>query len=152
VGLGLPGDVVDGVVGLAVAVGGDLVGVGDVLAGGGGEAVELVVVVRLGPGPADGVAEPGAREVAGRDGVVLEALEVADLVIGEGEVVEGVAVGQAGLDGGDAPGLGVVGVGRAGAVAEVDEQALAELVVVDARGVDVAGVAVGAADAVDEAA
>ena len=145
VALVLPRDVVDGVVGLVVAVGGDLVGIGLVLPGRGGHPVELVVGVVLGPGAADGIAEPGAGEVAGLDGLVLELREVADRVVAEGEVVEGVAVGEARLDRGDAPGLVVVGVGGAGAVAEVDEQALAELVVVDARGVDVAGVAVGAA-------
>ena len=56
---------------------------------------------------------PGPEKSPGRNGVVGELGEVADVVVGEGEVVEGVAVGQRGLEAGQPPGLRVIGVGSA---------------------------------------
>jgi len=79
-GLGLARDVVDAVVALAERVG--------VLAveapGRGDEPVEVVVGIRLSPGPADGI---GAG--ADRLRLVLQLSEIADRVIREGHIVEG---------------------------------------------------------------
>jgi hypothetical protein len=89
-------DVVDAVVALAEAVGVGSVGRGVVTPGRGREPVEVVIGIGLEPGAADRVA--GAGEAAAGQRPVFEAGEVADLVVGEGEVTEFSSCGRGILD------------------------------------------------------
>ena len=68
-------DVVDRVVALAEAVEVGLSRRGVVLPARGGQPVEVVIDVALQPRPADGVAEAGPRERAGRRCAILQAQE-----------------------------------------------------------------------------
>ena len=110
-------DVVDRVVRLAEAVGEharrrgvEAPGRGDVVAPGRGrQPVEVVVDEGLDLRPADGVAKAAEGEAAGRLGSVLQLGDVADLVVCEVEVVEGVADRQRRVDVGEALGVRVIG-------------------------------------------
>jgi hypothetical protein len=96
-----------------------------------GQAIQIVVLEAL---HARATVVVGVRE---RD-VVLQAKDVADLVVAVREILEErVALGARG-EGGKAPVLRVVRVGRLDAIALLDEGALLELVVVEVLQVPVA--------------
>lgn len=124
--LGLRDDVVDRVVGHDHLVRVGLVGVDLVGAGAPGEAIEIVVVEGLDTGPTE--------LAGGRDGdLVFQAQDVAYVIVGVEEVLEGVAVAFAGFEVGEPTVVGVVGVAGADLVAELEEGALVEGVVFEGR-------------------
>src|SRR6266849_3835902 len=112
--LGLLGDVVDRVVALAERVGGGAGAAAEAPVRG-DQPVEVVIGVGGGPRPADGVAEAAAGAV-GVGYRVLDLRDVADRIVAEEEVVEGVAARRRRrLQVGEALGGRVVGVGGDGA-------------------------------------